>query len=151
MHYQCSVWHGKCRQNHGLERTDLHRGDDNEVQHISKVAFTENKTLFGSWYISDSFVCSWDSSFLGCLVQPWYDSYCLVLLYLILSCVAVVSWRPVLLWRGNGGGVDPGKTEVVRGTGWDGGRRNCGRDKLYERRRYLQLNNKILIYQFHTL
>ena len=34
--------------------------------------------------------------FLGCFFQPGYGGLCLVLLYLVLSCLAVVFWRPVL-------------------------------------------------------
>ena len=31
---------------------------------------------------------------LGCLVPSQYESFCFVLLYLVLSCLAVVFWRP---------------------------------------------------------
>lgn len=30
----------------------------------------------------------------------------LKVLYLVLSCLAVVSWKPALFWKGNEGGVD---------------------------------------------
>lgn len=33
---------------------------------------------------------------LHCLVQLGYERFCLDLLYLILLCLAVISWRPVL-------------------------------------------------------
>lgn len=33
---------------------------------------------------------------LGCFVQPQYESFCLVLLCVVLSCLAAVSWRPDL-------------------------------------------------------
>lgn len=51
---------------------------------------------------------------LGCFVQPRYEGFCLVALYLVLSCLAVVSCRPDLFWRGNGRGVDLGREEVVQ-------------------------------------
>lgn len=39
---------------------------------------------------------------LGCLAQPRSEGFTLVFLYLVLSCLAIISWRPGLFWRGNG-------------------------------------------------
>jgi hypothetical protein len=36
---------------------------------------------------------------LGYLVQPWYEGFCLILLYFVLPHLLVVSWRPALFWR----------------------------------------------------
>lgn len=35
---------------------------------------------------------------LGCLFLPWFEGFCLVLLYAVFSFLVVVSWRP-LCWR----------------------------------------------------
>lgn len=51
MHYQCAVWHGKCVQKHSPEKTEQHQGEGNGAQHISKVAFTENKHILGAGYL----------------------------------------------------------------------------------------------------
>lgn len=60
----------------------------------------------------------------GCLVQPPEQGFRLVLLDLVLSCVAVISWKPALFRRENGewswgnresrelGGKEGGETEV---------------------------------------
>jgi hypothetical protein len=48
---------------------------------------------------------------LGCLVQPRYESFYLVLLYLVLPCVAVMSWRTTLFCSQNKVGVDLGERE----------------------------------------
>lgn len=39
----------------------------------------------------------------------------LKVLYLVLSCLAVVSWRPALFWKGNKGEWIWGRGEVARG------------------------------------
>lgn len=52
-------------------------------------------------YLSrDSFSLIW----LPCPVLIW--GFCLVLLYLVLSSLVVVSWKPILLWKENRGGVN---------------------------------------------
>lgn len=44
----------------------------------------------GSGFVSDSFLCLWDPSLLlCCLVQTQNEGFCLVLFYLLLSCLAV--------------------------------------------------------------
>lgn len=58
----------------------------------------------GNWCVSDCFASFWDSSHHIELLCP-YRSLCLVLLYLVLSCLVVVSWRDM---EGNGE-VDLGK------------------------------------------
>jgi hypothetical protein len=50
---------------------------------------------------------------LGCLAQPVYKGFCLVLLHLFLFCLAVVSRRPILSEEGTGGGVGLGKRRSV--------------------------------------
>ena len=40
---------------------------------------------------------------LGCLVQPQYVGFCLVSLYLVLSCLTVIFWKPARFHRENGG------------------------------------------------
>lgn len=34
-----------------------------------------------------------------CLLQHWYEALSLVLVYLVLLCLLVVSWRPTLFWK----------------------------------------------------
>lgn len=46
---------------------------------------------------------------LGCLFQPQYEGFDLVLVCLVLSCLVVISWRTLLFWTGNRGGIDLGK------------------------------------------
>lgn len=46
---------------------------------------------------------------LCCPVHPRYEGFCLVLLYLVLSCFIVVSWRPTFFLKGSRRGVDLGK------------------------------------------
>lgn len=36
------------------------------------------------------------SILLGCLVQPRYKGFCFVLLYFVLLCLVIVSYRPAL-------------------------------------------------------
>jgi hypothetical protein len=36
---------------------------------------------------------------IGCLVQPQYERFHLVLLFLVLFCLVVVPWRPNPFWR----------------------------------------------------
>lgn len=48
---------------------------------------------------------------LGCLVQPGSEDFCLVLLYIVLSCLDVVFERPALFRRGNGEEGDLGEKE----------------------------------------
>lgn len=43
---------------------------------------------------------------LGCLVQPQSEGFCHVLLYLVLSCLAIISWRSSLFQRENGFGEE---------------------------------------------
>lgn len=40
------------------------------------------------------------------LAQPWYEGFCLVSLYRVLSCLTVASWRLALFWSENGGGME---------------------------------------------
>lgn len=74
----------------------------------------------GVGYLS-LFCLLWDFFLLGCLVQPRYEDFCLILLYHVSSCLVAISWRPALFWRGRGmkkrdgrelGGVEGGKTVV---------------------------------------
>lgn len=53
---------------------------------------------------------------LDCLVQLWCESFCIALLYLVLSCLFFISWRSALFWRGNGGRVDLGQGAIKRWT-----------------------------------
>lgn len=46
---------------------------------------------------------------LGCLVQPRYEDFCLLLLYPILSHLVVVFWRAAFFLEE----VDPGETECL--------------------------------------
>ena len=50
----------------------------------------------GSGYISDFFFSVLGTLFLlwSCLLHPWSESFCLVLLYLVSSYLTVVSWGP---------------------------------------------------------
>lgn len=52
---------------------------------------------------------------LSSAVQLWYESFCIALLYLVLSCLVIISWRSALFWKGNGGWVDLGQGEI---RGW---------------------------------
>lgn len=84
-------------------------------------------TNSGNGRVSDSFVNPWYSfSFIRLMVHLWNERSCLVLLCLIWSCLAVVSWKPLFFWRCNWkrvalreregpkelGGVERGKTVV---------------------------------------
>ena len=50
--------------------------------------------------VSDSSTYPWDLLLLSCLVRLRYEAFCLAFCY-VLSCLAVVSWKPSVLWRGN--------------------------------------------------
>lgn len=69
---------------------------------------------------------------LGCLTQPQYEGFGLVLLYLILSCLLFASMWQVLYCRGNRGAVDLRQREGGKDLGGWGGRENYGLDILYE-------------------
>ena len=92
--------------------------------------------------ISDSFACSWDSFppiGLPCPASIW--GFCLVLLHLVwLYCpVWWLSLRDLLFSeeeKEQNGSVGEGRWGV---SGRNGGRWNCSKDVLYERRTYFQL------------
>lgn len=86
---------------------------------------------------------------LGWLAQVPYEGCYLVLLYLVSSCLTVVSWKPALFWRRSRGGVDLGEKEGVgvgEMSGRGGGGRNCGQNVLYERTIYFLLKEESYIW-----
>lgn len=67
--------------------------------------------------VSESFVCSWELLPCSASVKSC-EGFCLVLPYFVLSCMGVVSWRPVLFcWSGSGGKGMQGS--VGRVEGWE--------------------------------
>lgn len=72
------------------------------------------RLLTSGWMLSlNLFVCSGFSFLLLCChIQLQYLDFCFLLLYLVLSCVNVISWRATLFRRGNRGGVNQGSCEV---------------------------------------
>lgn len=87
----------------------------------------------GSRYISDSWFLLRLFLLLDCLVQFQSEGLSPVLLFLVLSCLVVVSWTPVLS-KGKPRGSGSGGEERLKGDGRSGGRGNCGWNVLYERR-----------------
>lgn len=78
----------------------------------------ENPNSGSQWI---SFAYSWDSFLLlENLVQPQYQRFCIVLLYLVLSCLAVVSWSLALLWCGDSSSRLSEKGREVGGTWKEG-------------------------------
>lgn len=71
------------------------------------------------------------------LVQSQYEDFGLVRLYLVLSCLVVLSWRPAFFLKRNSGEVYLGEKGVGRSckVGREG---NCGLDALYKKRIYFQ-------------
>lgn len=73
-----------------------------------------------------------------CLVQPRYQGFCTALLNLVLSCLAVLFWKPAFFF------FEKEKEEhiwvrgVVVGAGKSAGRENYGWNILYERRIFFQ-------------
>lgn len=65
---------------------------------------------------SDSFAWSWNSC--PSVGLPWYEVFYLVLVYLVLSCLAVFSWMPALFWRLNKGGVGLEERSEVNWESW---------------------------------
>jgi hypothetical protein len=64
----------------------------------------------------------------GCLIKPWYEGLCLVLLYLDMPCLVDIPGRLALFRRETEKGMDPG----------EGTERRMGklvRMLIYERRR----------------
>lgn len=92
----------------------------------------------GSGCVSDS-LSSLEVLFLpfGCLIQPQYESFHLILLDLILSCL--MSLKSLFISEEERGGMDlaerEGRMELEGGRGRKG---NCDWDILYERRIYIQ-------------
>lgn len=93
---------------------------------------------------------------IGCLVQPLYEDFCLVLLYLVWYCLVNFFLRTLFLKEKEGkwiwkrrdvafgereGGSGVGGARVAESSGKSG---NCYKDVLYERRIYLQ--NKSLLF-----
>lgn len=81
------------------------------VMAISLLFFVELLTVgdIYSWLYS---AYSWDSfclTGLPCPASIWW--LCLVILYLVLSFLAAVSWRPAVFLRGKGVGVGLGEME----------------------------------------
>lgn len=57
-------------------------------------------TNSGSGCVSDFFACLWDSLFLlDCLIKPWYELFCFILLYFVWTCFVAITWRPTLFWK----------------------------------------------------
>lgn len=65
---------------------------------------------------------------------PRYEGFPLVLLYAILPCLAVLSWRSALFKRGKGGRVDLEERGGGEGARRSRERRNCSWNVLYERK-----------------
>lgn len=55
---------------------------------------------------------------LSCLAQRQHEDACLVLSHLVLSCLALIPWRPALFGRGNGGRVDLREKRGTEESGW---------------------------------
>jgi hypothetical protein len=83
----------------------------------------------GSWCVSDSLACSWDSFAPTGLV-------CTALIpCLIVSCfvaLVIVSWMPPLSEGKQWGRGSEGEGKMEEAGGWGGGSRNCDQDILCE-------------------
>lgn len=75
---------------------------------------------------------------LGHLVQPGHEGFYLVLLYLVLLCLVVVSWRPALSCRRNLSGAGLRERRQERELGGVEGEETVLGIVLYARRMYFQ-------------
>lgn len=79
---------------------------------------------------------------LGCLDKLHYEGFCLVLLYFVLSCLVIVSWRPALIWRKMmRGDVDLGKRRDGRSLA------ESGKKNLWSKHR----NSEVALLKSNTL
>lgn len=71
---------------------------------------------------------------LGCLLQPCYEDFCLVLLYLVLFRSAAIYWSHPYSFSEEEmvGKWTSGRGEVVVGSWRDRDGQNCDQDVLYE-------------------
>lgn len=82
------------------------------------------------------------------LVQSQYEGFGLVRLYLVLSCLVVLSWRPAFFLKRNSGEVYL-EERGVGGSCKVGREGNCGLDALYKKRIYFLKKKDIVSCLFY--